>query len=433
MKLVKRLIFFLLSGIFIVSSSLFIYMYTNRYEVKTFEDEIDSKLFLKGVNDSKAIAKDNEGYLYIAYENEITKITDEGKVLKSIKNREFSIDDIEIKDQRIYILSKDKLYSLNLEGDDKKEIVKDIPFGDDLDRKLLGKDDDIYISIGTFTNSGIAKESEFFEEKKKDISPIELKLRGINYGKKNTGAFKEFGESSKEGEKISKSKIGNASLIKIDVNKEEVETFASGVKDIKGIDYKSNGEIYGAVSGMKNEGDRPVLRDSDYIYNLKKDSWYGWPDFSGGDPISSPRFTDNLKIENLLLNPPKESVYGPYYQHNSVDSIECLAIDRDGVLLEKDSILYYDSKTLELLSLNNKRGLTKIIRLKEGNEIIDILFLKDKCLLLEKENGVIYEIYNSNLISSKKVVPKAIIIIVVLITLIALVIVVNKILKRKYR
>ncbi|WP_194189817.1 hypothetical protein [Clostridium chrysemydis] len=421
------------SGIFIVSSSIFIYMYTNRYEVKTFEEEIDSKLFLKGVKESKAIAKDNEGYLYIAYENEITKITDEGKVLKSIKNRDFSIEDIEIKGDRIYILSKDKLYSLNLDGDEKREIVKDIPFGDDLDRKLLGKDDDIYLSIGTFTNSGIAKESEFFYEKKKDLSPIDLKLRGINYGKKNTGAFKEFGDSSKEGEKINKSKIGNASLIKIDVNKEKIETFSSGVKDIKGIDYKANGEIYAAVSGMKNEGDRPVLRDSDYIYNLKEDSWYGWPDFSGGDPISSPRFTDNLKIENLLLNPPKESVYGPYYQHNSVDSIECLAIDREGVILEKDSILYFDSKTKELLSLNEKKELTKIIALKEGNEIIDILFLKDKCLLLEKENGVIYEIYNSDLLSSKKVVPKAIIIIVVIITLIALVIVVNKILKRKYR
>lgn len=429
----KRLIFFLVSGIFIVSSSLFIYMYTNRYEVKTFEEEIDSKLFLKGVKGSKAIAKDKEGYLYIAYENEITKITDEGKVLKSIKNRGFSIEDIEIKGERIYILSKDKLYSLNLNGDDKKEIVKDIPFGDDLDRKLLGKDNDIYLSIGTFTNSGIAEESEFFEEKKKDLSPIDLKLKGINYGKKNTGAFKEFGDSSKEGEKINKSKIGNASLIKIDVNKEKIETFASGIKDIKGIDYKANGEIYAAVSGMKNEGDRPVLRDSDYIYNLKEGSWYGWPDFSGGDPISSPRFTDNLKIENLLLNPPKESVDGPYYQHNSVDSIECLVIDREGVLLEKDSILYFDSKRKEVLSLNGEKELTKIIGLKEGNEIIDILFLKDKCLLLEKENGVIYEIYNSNLLSSKKAVPKVTIIIVLIITLIALVIIVNKILKSKYR
>ena len=31
---------------------------------------------------------------------------------------------------------------------------------------------------------------------------------------------------------------------------------------------------------------------------IKEKSWYGWPDFSGGDPVNSPRF---LQIQDEYL------------------------------------------------------------------------------------------------------------------------------------
>ena len=37
---------------------------------------------------------------------------------------------------------------------------------------------------------------------------------------------------------------------------------------------------------------RGIKNDRDYIYEINGDRWYGWPDYSGGDPITSPRFTD---------------------------------------------------------------------------------------------------------------------------------------------
>ena len=69
--------------------------------------------------------------------------------------------------------------------------------------------------------------------------------------------------------------------------------------------FNNNGNIVAIVGGMEDEGSRAVKDDKDYIYEIKENAWYGWPDYSGGDPINSPRFSDNEnKLEAVISNPP---------------------------------------------------------------------------------------------------------------------------------
>ena len=70
---------------------------------------------------------------------------------------------------------------------------------------------------------------------------------------------------------------------------------------------------------MEDSGVRAVKDDVDYIYDIKERAWYGWPDFSGGDPITSPRFSDGTnKLSFVIANHPTEVTLGPRYQHDKV-------------------------------------------------------------------------------------------------------------------
>ena len=59
------------------------------------------------------------------------------------------------------------------------------------------------------------------------------------------------------------------------------------------------------------------------IYIARKGQWYGFPDFSGGDYISSPRFN----VENYGRDSTK-FLFWPQCINKNVDSLKELAIDR---------------------------------------------------------------------------------------------------------
>lgn len=75
---------------------------------------------------------------------------------------------------------------------------------------------------------------------------------------------------------------GNASLIKLTLSNNNIETFAWGLRNINGMNVNSEGKIFAVVGGMEDRGLRPVKGDYDYIYEIQEGKWYGWPDYSGG-------------------------------------------------------------------------------------------------------------------------------------------------------
>lgn len=372
-------------AILIVTAAFSVLKISNKYSASILKGDIDCTIISKGLEGSKAIAVDYNKNIYIAYSDGLKAIDSEGKEKSLFKNKELNIEDIVYYDNKIIYISGDKLEEYSLESASVKTLCTGIPkSGNEIERKLLLKNDDVYLSIGAVTNSGVAEGKEF------DLSPIDITLTGVNYT--GTGAFKGLGIVNEVGEKIRKVKFGNAALYYIDMKNNNINLYSSGIRGITGFDFNSNDEVIAIFSGMKNEGLRPVNRDKDYIYKVEMGKWYGWPDYSGGDPINSPRFKGEEIIKPLIENPPRKVIEGPIYQHNALDTLKELAIDKEGAILEKDSLLFWDKEEAMISALSPEKIYLKVLKVKDNSQIEDIIFNKDEFLILDSTLGCIYRI-----------------------------------------
>ena len=416
----KKFLRFSIISVLIVTAAFAVFKISNKYRVSILKGDIDCTIITKGCEGAKAITVDEEGSIYIAYKDSIKKIDSEGKEKLLYKEKDLNIEDLACVDKKLYFISNDKIESYSLVNNDVETVISGIPKGgNDIERKLLSKDKELFISIGTVTNSGIS------ESGSGDISPIEITLSGVNYGSEKTGAFKDNGVSSNEGEKIVGSEIGNGAVYRIDLENKSTSLFASGIRGITGLDYDSEGNILAVFSGMKNEGLRAVNRDRDYIYKLAKGEWYGWPDFSGGDEISSPRFKGEELIKPLLQNPPKRVVAGPFYQGSSVDSLKELSIDKKGLILPKDSLLLWDKSENTISAINKEGVYYRVLKASDDSYIKDIIYNNKEFLILDSTIGCIYSLHEKEGLLGFKL-PTAVWAFIFLLTFVLLIVAVLK-------
>lgn len=393
-KYLKYILFCIL--IFLIS------VYIGKVTSKNFDiifkdDKLKYNIILKGAKNSRDITADDKGNLYIAYKSRIQFTNKNGKSYDVIKNKCYDINSIEYLKNKLYFSSKDKIYCLDIKDKVVRVIVKDLPnLGDYKESKLLIKGEKLYISIGTATNSGIVgydntwvKQQPYFC----DCTPFDLVLKGKNYEEGKTGAFVPFATQNRKSQIISGHTPGNGSLIVYNLDNGKMETFAWGIRNIKGMDYTSKGKIIASVGGIENRGLRPVNGDVDYIYDIRKGVWYGWPDFSGGDPLTSPRFRrDKAYTETILESPPNLNPPAPIYQHKNIKAITAVAVDKNAVIGEKDSIYFYDDRDNIIYRLSNSGQQTSYIILDRKSKICQMKFINNKLLILDVGIGYIYEI-----------------------------------------
>ena len=48
--------------------------------------------------------------------------------------------------------------------------------------------------------------------------------------------------------------------------------------------------LYVSENGAHARGSRPIARSEDFVWRIKPGTWYGWPDYFGGVPVTDPRF-----------------------------------------------------------------------------------------------------------------------------------------------
>ncbi|MPQ42828.1 hypothetical protein [Clostridium tarantellae] len=372
----------------------FVIFYVKGERIAYVESEYNNELILKGVEKANALALDEKNNIYVAINNKVL-IFDSNRQKKILfEEKDSDIYDIEYFNGVIYYTCKNKLKGYYIDEKKQEIILENIPNeGEFKECKLMIKDNYIYLSIGAATNSGIVdKEGEKF-----DLSPKKLILSGRNYNENKTGAFVEYNITTKKGQEIKDSPIGNASVIRIDLTSKKNELYCFGVRNIEGIDYNSEGKVYGVVGGIEDKGFRPIHDDVDYIYELKGDeNWYGWPDYSGGDPVNSPRFfKENKTTVNFVLEKhPSSKLDSPFYQHNDIVALTALCIDRDGVLGEKDSIFTFDKKRGVLINILKEGAVKNTIKLYKNANVKDMKIYKGELYLLDKNNGYLFKVFN---------------------------------------
>lgn len=198
---------------------------------------------------------------------------------------------------------------------------------------------------------------------------------------------------SEEGEKIQGEAIGNASIYLLNLKDKKVDLYSTGIRGIKGLTLNSKGEVIAIFSGMENSGLRPVNRDKDYIYKVEKGVSYGWPDFSGGDSIDSPRFKSDKIIKPLLKSSKDKNVPAPIYQSDLLNSIQGIAADRKGNILEKDTVIFWNSETEKICMLSAQNVYKEILKLKSTSCIENIICNDNEFLLLDNDVGCVYSIH----------------------------------------
>ena len=92
--------------------------------------------------------------------------------------------------------------------------------------------------------------------------------------------------------------------------------------------------MYVTDNGYDERGSRPVWGTADVLWRVQKGVWYGWPDFSAGEPLSAKEFKAPRKAqpEFLLTTHPNEppKPVTKFAVHSSADGFDFSRSERFG-------------------------------------------------------------------------------------------------------
>ncbi|MFL5693522.1 MAG: PQQ-dependent sugar dehydrogenase [Ktedonobacteraceae bacterium] len=171
----------------------------------------------------------------------------------------------------------------------------------------FGPDDKLYFSQGAMSNTGIigldAYELGWLRRlpHAHDLPGYDIVLTGVNVETANplsnepeartqTGAFVPFGVRTESGQRISGNVPCTAAVMRCNLDGSGLELVAWGLRNAYGLAFLPDGRLLAIDQGADDRGSRPVGNAPDMLLEVRKDAWYGWPDFIGGDPLTDPRY-----------------------------------------------------------------------------------------------------------------------------------------------
>lgn len=182
-------------------------------------------------------------------------------------------------------------------------LVEDLPStGDHHTNALAVHNGYIYFGQGTATNSAVVGEdnASFGWLRRMpavhDIPCGTITLRGVNYTTDNvltddpgdkavTGAYSPFGKETTRGQTIPGKVPCNGAVMRIPLTGGQPELVAWGLRNPYAIAASPEGKLFVTDNAYDERGSRPVWGAADVLWELKEGAWYGWPDFSAGQPI----------------------------------------------------------------------------------------------------------------------------------------------------
>jgi glucose/arabinose dehydrogenase len=187
-------------------------------------------------------------------------------------------------------------------------LIEDLPSRGDhhTNGPAVGPDGKLYFAIGTATNAGVvgedsakfgglARAPDFH-----DIPGADIVLRGSNFttkdalgrsgGEVSTGAYMPYGTPTRAGQMVRGRTICTGSVLRMPKDGGDPELVAWGLRNPFGLAFAPDGALYVTENGYDERGSRPVWGSADHLWRIEPGRWYGWPDFSGGLPVSREDF-----------------------------------------------------------------------------------------------------------------------------------------------
>ncbi len=220
-------------------------------------------------------------------------------------------------------------------------LVEGLPsLGDHHTNGPLVHDGWVYFGQGTATNSAVVgPDNHMFGWLKRhpefhDVPCKDVKLRGVNFVSDNpfkegqeakTGAYSPYGQATSAGQVIPGRVPCSGAIMRVPVGGGPVELVAWGFRNPFGLAFSPDGQLYATDNGYDDRGSRPVFGNADWLWKVTPGTWYGWPDYADGRPLTKERYTppgeDNpdAVLAEIPNRPPKPIAY--FAVHSSSNGI----------------------------------------------------------------------------------------------------------------
>lgn len=201
-----------------------------------------------------------------------------------------------------------RIVRISTEGD-VTPFVSDLPsLGDHhTNGPVVGPDGWIYFGQGTATNAAVVgrdnadfgwlhRHPEFHDLPCRDIT-----LTGRNFTTRDplrperadqvtTGAYVPFGTPTNEGQVIPGAVLCSGAVFRVSPDGGAPELVAWGFRNPFGLAFAPDGRLFVTDNGYDDRGSRPVWGTGDFLWEVERGTWYGWPDFAGGVPLHGGTF-----------------------------------------------------------------------------------------------------------------------------------------------
>lgn len=200
-----------------------------------------------------------------------------------------------------------------------EDIISGLPsWGDHHNNQVMfGPDGKMYFGQGTATNSGVVGEDNagwvkhypFFH----DYPGGNITLRGENFLTPNllipnekkpsyTGAYSPFGVPSGMETGVRGIIPASGSIVRANPDGSNIELVAWGLRNPFRMKFDCFGRLFCTNHGSDVRGSRPIDQSPDEFQLVMPGVWYGWPDYSGGLPITLPMFKpEGMPAPTFLL------------------------------------------------------------------------------------------------------------------------------------
>ncbi|HLU70752.1 MAG TPA: hypothetical protein VKZ82_01115 [Nonomuraea sp.] len=172
---------------------------------------------------------------------------------------------------------------------------------------IVGPDRKLYFGQGAMSNLGVigldAYELGWLRRlpHAHDVPGLDIVLAGADAvtpdplsdvpgARARTGAFVPFGTPTEAGQRISAAVPCTAAVMRCDLDGGGLEVVAWGLRNAFGLGFLPDGRLLALDQGADDRGSRPIGNAPDLLFEVRPGRWYGWPDFVGGEPVTSPRF-----------------------------------------------------------------------------------------------------------------------------------------------
>jgi glucose/arabinose dehydrogenase len=234
---------------------------------------------------------------------------------------------------KIYVSHRTKVSVV--ENGKLRDIVTGFPsLGDHQNNQIvMGSDGKIYMGQGTSTNSGVVGEDNYifgWLQKNSQVHEIPCKditLTGENFetdnplteadDKVSTGAYKPFGQASRDGEVIKGDPKCGGSIVRFNPDGSGFELVAWGLRNPFGLELDSSGTLWATFHGADVRGSRSINNDPDYLIKVEQGAWYGWPEYFDGQEVTAGRFNALGQAKPRFLWKDHPSLTKPYMTFDS--------------------------------------------------------------------------------------------------------------------